>query len=310
MENWFEMTVREAMTLILGNYMKYGMRDTWRSLSRHKGMVFVSVLTVAVTLIVLGATLLLAFNSQYMTNNVEEQLEIIAFLKADVSREDALELEKTIRAMPGYKQATFVPKEDALTLMGDKFGGETILTDALGGVNPLPDAYNIKVDSPEQIQGVVDRLEKVDDVEMVRYGKDVVDNVMILSEAIYIACIVVIVAMCIAALFLVNSTIRLTVFARSEEIAIMKYVGATNFYVHIPFFLEGLFIGVFGALLANVAIYFGYNAVVEYLQTYVTFIPVLNDPQLLFELMAGLLIGGTLLGALGSNFAVKKYLKV
>ncbi len=298
------------MTLIFGNYLKYGVRDTLRSLSRHKGMVVVSVLTVAVTLIVLGATLLLAFNSQHMANSVEDQLEIIVFLKDNVTREDALAMEDNIKTIPGYKEAAFVPKEEALVSMGDRFGGETILTEALGGTNPLPDAYNIKVESPEQISGAVERLEKNELVDKVRYGQDLVDNVMVLSDAIYIACIAVIIAMMVAALFLVNSTIRLTVFARSEEIAIMKYVGATNFYVHIPFFLEGVFIGVIGALLANVAIYFGYTNLVTYMQAHITFIPVINDSRLLWEMMGGLLIGGTLLGALGSNFAVKKYLKV
>lgn len=296
--------------MIFGNYLKYGIRDTLRSLNRHKGMVLVSVLTVAVTLIVLGGTLLLAFNSQHMASSVEEQLEIIVFLKDDVSREDALLLENDLRALPGYKEAEFVPKEDALVIMGDRFGGETILTEALGGNNPLPDAYNIKMESPEQIRGAVEKLESNALVEMVRYGQDLVTNVMILNDAIYIACVAIIVAMTIAALFLVNSTIRLTVFARSEEIAIMKYVGATNFYVHIPFFLEGVFIGIIGAVLADVALYFGYSHIVMYVKENITFIPILSDGALLGKMMLGLLVGGTLLGALGSNFAVKKYLKV
>lgn len=296
--------------MILGNYLKYGTRDTLRSLNRHKGMVVVSVLTVAVTLIVLGATLLLAFNSQHMADSVEDQLEVIVFLKENVTREDALALENELKTLPGYKESEFVPKEEALVSMGDRFGGETILTEALGGTNPLPDAYNVKLESPEQIKGAVERLESNEQVDKVRYGQDLVNNVMVLSDAIYIACIAVIIAMTIAALFLVNSTIRLTVFARSEEIAIMKYVGATNFYVHIPFFLEGVCIGIIGALLANVTLYFGYTNLVTYIQAHITFIPVLNDSALLWEMMGGLLIGGTLLGALGSNFAVKKYLKV
>lgn len=292
------------------NYLKYGFRDTFRSLMRHKGMVFVSILTVAITLIVLGATVLLSLNSQYMTSSMEDQLEIIAFLKDDITRDDALALEADIKALPGFKEAKFVPKEDALLSMGDKFGSETELTDALGGNNPLPDAYNIKVQTPEEIQGAVDVLEKMKDVEMVRYGRDLVKNMVTLSDALYIGCIGVVIAMIIAALFLVNSTIRLTVFARSEEIAIMKYVGATNFYVHIPFFLEGLTIGVIGAVVANIVLYFGYNAITRYIQANITFIPILNDNMLLLKIIGVLMIGGAVLGALGSNFAVKKYLKV
>ncbi len=294
----------------IANYLKFGIRDTFRSLLRHKGMVFVTILTVAIALLVLGFTVLVSLNSQYMASSMEEQLEIIVFLRDDVTRDDALALETKIRALEGYKEDVFVPKEDALMLMGDKFGGETILTEALGGTNPLPDAYNIKLNAPEQIQGAVNILEKMDEVEMVRYGQDLVKNVVTLSDALYIGCIGLIVAMIIAALVLVNSTIRLTVSARSEEIAIMKYVGATNFYVRIPFFLEGLIIGLIGAILADVALYFGYGAIAEYIKSSMTFIPVISDNLLLLKLTGGLLFGGAILGALGSNIAVKKYLKV
>ena len=137
----------------IANYLKFGIRDTFRSLLRHKGMVFVTILTVAIALLVLGFTVLVSLNSQYMASSMEEQLEIIVFLRDDVTRDDALALETKIRALEGYKEDVFVPKEDALMLMGDKFGGETILTEALGGTNPLPDAYNIKLNAPEQIQG-------------------------------------------------------------------------------------------------------------------------------------------------------------
>jgi cell division transport system permease protein len=125
-----------------------------------------------------------------------------------------------------------------------------------------------------------------------------------------IACIALIIGMLLIALFMVNSTIRLTVAARGEEINIMKYVGATNFYVRVPFFLEGLIIGIVGALLADVAIYFGYAAILEYFAANLAFVTLLNDPNLMMLIMLVLLVGGTLLGALGSNIAIKKYLKV
>ena len=90
----------------------------------------------------------------------------------------------------------------------------------------------------------------------------------------------------------------------------MKYVGATNFYVRVPFFLEGLLIGIIGALIADVALYFGYAAILDYFAANLTFVTLLNDPQLMLLIMLVLLVGGTLLGALGSNIAIKKYLKV
>ncbi len=298
--------------MILFRYLRYGFRDTMRSLWRHKGMVLVSVLTVATMLVVLGATTLLAANSEYMAQNMEDELEIIVFLNSDVSREDALALEPSLQALEGFKEATFVPKEDALEEMGAKFDS-TQLADATGGVNPLPDAYRIKMEQTEQIKSAVDVLsdpEQFPQIELVRYGEDIVENTIALTNTLEIICIAVVVGMLFIALFLVNSTIRLTVAARGEEINIMKYVGATNFYVRIPFFLEGLIIGIVGAVLADLILYFGYDAVAGYISESLTFITLLNDPILVVKIMLALLIGGTLLGALGSNIAIRRYLKV
>ena len=293
-------------------YLQYGFRDTLRSLWRHKGMVLVSVLTVATMLVALGAATLLAANSEYMARNLEEELEVIVYLNTDVTREEALALEPAIKAIEGYESSVFVPKEDALAEMSTRFD-ETNLAEALGGTNPLPDAYKIKLVQPEQIAGAVAYLKNQEvfpQIEMVRYGQDTVENMIALSGTMEIACIALIIGMLLIALFMVNSTIRLTVAARGEEINIMKYVGATNFYVRVPFFLEGLIIGIVGALLADVAIYFGYAAILEYFAANLAFVTLLNDPNLMMLIMLVLLVGGTLLGALGSNIAIKKYLKV
>ena len=292
-------------------YLHYGFRDTMRSLWRHKGMVLVSMLTVA-TMLVLGATTLLAANSEFMTKNMEEELEIIVFLNEDVSREKALAMEPELQKLTGFKEAVFVPKEDALADMSSQFE-KTNLAEATGGNNPLPDAYKIKLEQMEQMEAAVAALndkEKFPQIELVRYGQDMVENMISLTDTLEIVCIAVVIGMLFIALFLVNSTIRLTVAARGEEINIMKYVGATNFYVRIPFFLEGLIIGIVGAVLADLALYFGYDAVLGYMQESLSFITLLDDPSLMLRIMLVLLVGGTVLGALGSNIAIKKYLKV
>ncbi len=293
-------------------YLHYGFRDTMRSLWRHKGMVLVSMLTVATMLVVLGATTLLAANSEFMTKNMEEELEIIVFLNEDVSREKALAMEPELQKLTGFKEAVFVPKEDALADMSSQFE-KTNLAEATGGNNPLPDAYKIKLEQMEQMEAAVAALndkEKFPQIELVRYGQDMVENMISLTDTLEIVCIAVVIGMLFIALFLVNSTIRLTVAARGEEINIMKYVGATNFYVRIPFFLEGLIIGIVGAVLADLALYFGYDTVLGYMQESLSFITLLDDPGLMLRIMLVLLVGGTVLGALGSNIAIKKYLKV
>lgn len=298
--------------MILLRYLQYGFRDTLRSLWRHKGMVVVSVITVAIMLIVLGATVLLAANSEYMTNNMEEELEIIVFYNTEASREEVLASEQYFQYITGFKQAIFVSKEDAMVMMGEKFG-QSNLTEATGGVNPLPDAFYIKVEQLEQIASAVEYLNDktyFPSIDLVRYGQEEVDNMIALSDTLERACLVIVAVMLFVALFLVYSTIRLTVATRGEEINIMKYVGATNSYVRIPFFLEGLVIGILGALIADASLYFGYDAVVLYMTQHIGFIELLVDPQLMLLLMVVLLAGGMLLGALGSNIAIRRYLRV
>ena len=298
--------------MILFRYLQYGFRDTMRSLWRHKGMVLVSVLTVATMLVVLGATVLLAANSEYMATNMEEELEVVVFLHTDVSREDALALEEKLHSVTGFKEATFVPKEDALENINTQLD-KSQLTNATGGSNPLPDAYHIKLEQMEQMEDAVAYLSNTElfpQIELVRYGQDVVDKMIALTNTLEIVCIAIVAGMVLIALFLVNSTIRLTVATRGEEISIMKYVGATNFYIRVPFFLEGLLIGIVGALLADGVLFFGYDAVYNYIGAQLSFITLLHNDQLLIFIMLVLLAGGTLLGALGSNIATKKYLKV
>lgn len=302
----------EGITLVLFRYLQYGFRDTLRSVWRHKGMVLVSILTVATMLTVLGATTLLAANSDYMAGSLEDELEVIVYLNADVTREDALALENTLKQLDGFESAVFVSKEDALADMSTRFD-ETNLAEALGGGNPLPDTYKIKLEQAEQIVPAVEYLSNTEmfpQIEMVRYGQDMVENLIALTDTLEVACVAVVAGMLLIALFLVNSTIRLTVATRGEEINIMKYVGATNLYVRIPFFLEGLLIGIIGALLADFVLYMGYGAVIDYMTQNIGFITMMNNSQWMQMLLLVLLAGGTLIGAIGSNIAIKKYLKV
>ena len=153
-------------------------------------------------------------------------------------------------------------------------------------------------------------IENLAGVELVRYGQDTVQNMSAFSKALWGGCIAIIAAMVVAALVLVNSTIRLTVSARSEEIAIMKYIGATDFYVKIPFFLEGVILGIIGGAVAFLLLYFGYGAAIDYAGEHIAFLSLITDRKLVVKVGLYLLLGGAVLGGIGSNIAVRKYLRV
>lgn len=292
------------------NYLRYGLRDTFRALMRHKAMVAVTVLTVAITFMVLGAAVLISANGQYIEQNLENDMEIVVFLDTDVTVDERGAIEQAIQSLDGFDSMRYVTKDEALTIMGERFGGETGLTNALGGTNPLPDAYYVKMQEIEKMPAAAAVIENLAGVELVRYGQDTVQNMSAFSKALWGGCIAIIAAMIVAALVLVNSTIRLTVSARSEEIAIMKYIGATDFYVKIPFFLEGVILGIIGGAVAFLLLYFGYGAAIDYAGEHIAFLSLITDRTLVVKVGLYLLLGGAVLGGIGSNIAVRKYLRV
>lgn len=292
------------------NYLRYGLRDTFRALWRHKAMVAVTVLTVAITFMVLGAAVLISANGQYIEQNLENDMEIVVFLDTDVTVDERGAIEQAIQSLDGFDSMRYVTKDEALTIMGERFGGETGLTNALGGTNPLPDAYYVKMQEIEKMPAAAAVIENLAGVELVRYGQDTVQNMSAFSKALWGGCIAIIAAMVVAALVLVNSTIRLTVSARSEEIAIMKYIGATDFYVKIPFFLEGVILGIIGGAVAFLLLYFGYSAAIDYAGEHIAFLNLITDRTLVVKVGLYLLLGGAVLGGIGSNIAVRKYLRV
>lgn len=292
------------------NYLRYGLRDTFRALWRDKAMVAVTVLTVAITFMVLGAAVLISANGQYIEQNLENDMEIVVFLDTDVTVDERGAIEQAIQSLDGFDSMRYVTKDEALTIMGERFGGETGLTNALGGTNPLPDAYYVKMQEIEKMPAAATVIENLAGVELVRYGQDTVQNMSAFSKALWGGCIAIIAAMVVAALVLVNSTIRLTVSARSEEIAIMKYIGATDFYVKIPFFLEGVILGIIGGAVAFLLLYFGYGAAIDYAGEHIAFLSLITDRTLVVKVGLYLLLGGAVLGGIGSNIAVRKYLRV
>lgn len=290
--------------------IRYSFRDAFRCFWRHFGMTVASITTVAISLLILGATLLLVLNSQYVAGFMESQVEINLFLREDISRQDAQAFENNLTKIEGVELVEFIPKENALKIMEDGYGNGVDITKALGGNNPLPDTYRVKVTDVELVPQVAASIEKYDEVESLRYGQDFVSKLINFTNWLRNAGLIVIIGILFAGLFLITTTIRLTVFARKKEINIMKYVGATNLFIRAPFFLEGMMIGLIGGLISVVILYFGYGTVVNYAINSIPFMPLVTDKALLYQIFGYLLLGGTVLGAMGSMIAVRKYLNV
>ena len=290
----------------------YHCAEALRGLWRNGFMTVASVSTVAICLTVLAAILLVAVNLQYMASFVEGQVEIVAYVPRDFDRGRAEALLQRIRAIPGVRSAVFVTREEALERLKQQFGENRDLLEGLEDpeANPLRDAVEIRLTSPEQAQAVAGTLSRLDGIEEVSHRQDVVDRLITITRVIRVGGLALVGLLGVATVFIIANTIRLTVYARRREIGIMKLVGATDGFIRWPFFLEGLLLGVAGAAVAAAVAWMGYSALVETLTAAVPFVPILEQEPLVWNLSKLLLALGAVIGAIGSAVSVRRFLRV
>ncbi len=288
----------------------YFFKQAGVSLGRNFWMSLAAVASVAISMFLLGAFLLLVFNINYVAARLQSNVEIAAFLLVDTPRQQAYQAQEQIKAMPGVTEVTLVPKEEGLKQLSQQFGGEEELLGATGGINPLPDYLRVRVTDPETIHDVAAAIQALPAVEKVNYGQETVDRLFAVVRWLRWLGAGIILVLGMGALFLIVLTIRLTVYSRWREINIMKYVGATDWFIRWPFFLEGLFIGLAGSACAALILYAGYNILLKRIALTMVFVPLFNDPGLVLASVASLVVGGALVGAVGSLLSIRRFLNV
>jgi cell division transport system permease protein len=288
----------------------YVVRDGFRNVWRNKIMSVASISTVAISLFLLGVVWLFISNVNHMVTQVESELEINAYIDKTYTRDQGAELMRQISQLPGVSLVSYVPKEEALIILNGRFGPEANLQETVGEYNPLPDLIKIKASRPELVPELAKKLENTAGIENVRYGQGTVERLLQTAGWVERAGVIGLIGISVAAIFLISTSIRLTVYSRREEITIMRLVGATNWYIRWPFLVEGVFIGVFGSSVACAILYFGYMQLAGYLMENLAFIPLLTDREILFSMGGNILAYGGGLGLVGSFLSVFRYLRV
>jgi len=278
---------------------------------RRNGLMSLAALgTVTIALTVLGASLWTAYRINEIAQDEPKTFnEVDVFLFAETTRDQTHEVMARLQKLPNVGHIRLVTKEAAWAEMQSR---EPKLTDAVEN-NPLPDKLEVEAVDPGQIDRMVRTFGNRTDFPEVENVTAASDEVKILlGAARLVKAIGLTAALClfVATLFIVNNTIRLTVFARRREIKIMQLVGATPGFIRFPLLLEGIFHGVVGAMIAGGLVLYGGYAVARYVHELKT--PLLGDvPSRLgpVELVGGLMAIGALIGLVGSHFAMRRFLK-
>lgn len=290
--------------------IEYYFREVFLSMIRKRWMTFASIGTVTVSLFVLGVFLILILNMTKMAAALESQVQISAYLVDGLTPENRAEIERMTKDLSSVAKVEYVTKEQALKTLQARLGEQRKILDALGDSNPLPNYFLVTVKNSSDVKRTAAAISDLYGVEEVKYGQDVAANLFDLTHLVRVSGVILMAILALATVFIISNTIRLTVFARRKEIAIMKYVGATDSFIRWPFVLEGILLGFIGGSISAIILRSFYAAAVEKIYATLAFFPLVEQYPFINYLTMTLIISGMLIGTLGSTISLKKFLEV
>lgn len=289
---------------------EYFIKEVYTSFKRNIWMTLASIFTVVLSLFILGFFSIVILNLNKMADTLESQVQISVYLKDDLSQEEIDETKENLSKIEGLQDIKFITREEAMENFKERLGDQQFLLDALDDTNPLPDSFSLTVTSPQQVKTIADTAAALDSVESASYSQDIINHLFNLTHLIRLIGVALIILLTGAAIFIISNTIRLTVFARRKEIAIMKYVGATDWFIRWPFLLEGICLGFIGGGLATIFLYIVYNQVTQEIYEAMAFFPLIPQHPFINYISLAILVAGIIIGALGSTISLKRFLKV
>lgn len=285
--------------------VSFHVREAVRGLKHSKVMALVTVTSIALSLCVLGSFLLFLKNASVFLGRLHDQYKLIVYLKDGVEQDSLANLKRRFETDSAVETVAYVSKDQALKLVMEDLDDKAWVLKTLEK-NPLPDSFEIKVTEHADVVDLVKRLESDRAVARVSSGQDWVAGILRFVSITRYLGLVLVVVLGLSSLLIVGNTIWLTVYARRDEIAIMRLVGATNWFIRTPFLVEGILTGVAGALVAFVGLTLGYRFLLGQLAELAPGITGFVGWHELRRLGSQLVVMGGLLGFLGSLVSLRR----
>lgn len=275
-------------------------------------MSLASVFSITAMLLILGLFFVLIVNINMAAESAKQDYDTVqVYLLNTTTYEQAEDMISEVNGLRGVSKATYLSKEDALQDWKSDWGESAYLLDSLAGDNPLPNSVVVDVETLETSDTVVEALKKFPGVEDVKYYKETVEKLVKITNAIQIAALIIMGFLVVVSTVVVSNTIKLTVLARAREIHIMKYVGATNWFIRGPFLIEGIIIGLISAGISVGIVTFVYSKIVELIGQDLFLIlstPMVSTSFLTVNLVYVFLAMGVSIGACGSIVSMRRFL--
>jgi cell division transport system permease protein len=293
--------------------LKNNIIESFQGVFRNFSLSMASISCITITLILVGFSILLTENVNYFTKGVEEDLTIVVFLERKIDNETILDVRKTIDALDNVKSTEFESKNEVkLSMQEESEVFNSILAQYTEETNPLQDTILVKVDDINYIGKTAGQIEKLEHVDIVKYGEGSVEELIKIFDLVKKIMYAVVIALILVTAFLISNTIKITIQSRSREIEIRRLVGASNAFIRQPFFFEGIILGFLGAIIPVAGCCFGYKYLYDKMggKIFTDIIRLVNPSDLYFSIIVTLFAIGVVVGAFGSYRAVRKYLKI
>lgn len=286
-------------------------RESFKSVFRNFSLSIASVTCTTITLILVSIAILVSYNINNVTKKLENELTIVVYLERETTNEQAVALGDVLKNIKNVDEVKFKSKDEWKFEM-ENYSTSLNTTLSRYTENPLLDSYIVKVKDVKHLRQTSDEIRKQEIVRTAEYGEGAVERIVSIFDIVEKVTIVIVVALVLVTAFLINNTIKLTIFSRRSEIEIMRLVGTSNYAIKLPFIFEGLFLGVIGSIIPIIVTIYGYIIAYERLDGHLfsKIISLVKPFSFVLYVSLILLAIGACVGLISSYKAVRKYLKV
>lgn len=287
-----------------------------KSIARNFSLSMASITCTIITLILVSLGVLVSYNVNNITKDIEKELTIVVFMKKETTKEELNKTKDALSKIDNVADVKYTSKDDIKNNMASEYPSFSKMMESWTDVNnPFQDSYIVSVKDVRDINETVTTIKNLDNVDIVKYSESMIGELINIFDAIKTGTVCLVVGLVLVTAFLINNTIKITIFSRRNEIDIMRLVGTSNTVIKLPFLFEGLFIGVLGSIIPVLVTIFGYTYIYNALSSLGTSnilsIIKLTSPELIvYKTSLFILIIGAVVGMFGSVKAVRKYLTV
>ena len=291
--------------------VKYFIVQGFKGLVSNSLMTLASIGIVIASLVIFGFFLLLGMNLNAVGDQIEEQCQINVYMPNDMDRDHVREIGSKLSELDYVKEPVLYTKEERLqNYKESSYQEQAEVIDTLEMDNPLRDAYILTLTDPTKAETVAAAAAQIEGVEKVVNRQDIIQQILSITNTVQHVSVWLLVILAAIAIFIISNTIKLGMFARRKEINIMKFVGATDWFIRWPFIIEGMLLGAVGALAASAIVMLGYGSVFDTIQEYMGTIQLYTAKDVMDIVIGTFLAMGMIIGMTGSAMSIRRHLHV